>query len=244
MREILTFIAKKKWKTKMNLIGAYFNVRMHNNSEHLTAWGCTLGHFHYKVLPMGLTNATATFQQLMNHLFADYLSEFLRDYLDDLIVASDTLQEHVPECMMVLKRLKAYSLKVKLAKCEFVKIEIQFFGHIVTHGMIKPMPSKLEKLKAFKIPNKISVVQAFVGLANYYKPMAANFASVAAPLYKCIAEPKFSWNEKRQEAYDKIKNIVTSDSFLVAPDWDKLFIVDSDACLEGIGGLLNQEHNG
>ena len=110
--------------------------------------------------------------------------------------------------------------------------------------MIKPMPSKLEKLKAFKVPNKVSVVQAFVGLANYYKPMAVNFASVAAPLYRCIAEPKFSWNEKRQEAFEKIKSIVTSDSFLVAPDWKKLFIVDSDASLEGIAGLLNQEYDG
>lgn len=243
-KEILTKISGKKWKSKMDLIGAYFNVRMHRDSEYLTAWSCSLGHFNYKVLPMGLTNATSSFQKLINHVFADYLFDFLNGYLDDLIVASDTLQNHVPEVMMVLKRLEAYSLKVKLSKCAFVKLEIQFLGHIVTHGMIKPMPSKLEKLKAFKVPNKISVVQAFVGLANYYKPMAEKFSIIAAPLYKCIGEPKFSWNEKRQEAFEKIKAIVTADSFLIAPDWDKLFIVDTDACLEGIGGCLNQDFDG
>ena len=133
-------------------------------------------------MPMLLTNATATFQRLMNLILKEYIDSFCEAYLDDTIIYSASIQEHTNHVTLVIKKLQHYGLKVKISKCEFVKLEISFLGHTITHGSISPNKDNCANLLTYKTPTSITQVQSFVGLAGYYRKFIKNFSKIAGPL--------------------------------------------------------------
>ena len=185
IKEILVDLIDAKWFTKMDLIAGYFQAFLEKNSIKYSAFACEFGLFEWLVMPMGLTNATATFQRLMNHIFADFIDWFIKVYLDNSLVYSKTLREHIKHVLMVLIRLHKYKLKIKLSKCQFAKLEIDFLGHRISFNFIRPTQEKITKVLCFKEPNSLKTVRAFIGLTSYYKLFGKDFSTIAAPLYKC-----------------------------------------------------------
>jgi len=213
---------------------------MDPNSQKYTAFLCEFGLFEFKVMAMGLTNATATFQRFVQHVFADYLLNFVKCYIDDILIHSRTLREHVEHVKRVIFRIGDYKLKIKLDKCEFVRLELSFLGHVLSKDTIKPMQDKIQKIHQFKRPTSVSQVQAFLGVAVYYKLFGKDFSVIAAPLYKIIANKTFEWNNECEDAFVKIKSLLTSDTFLRIPDSINPLVLDTDACNNGIGAVLAQ----
>lgn len=136
-------LQRARWFTKLDLRNAYHLVRIRKGDEWKTAFKTPLGHFEYRVMPFGLTNAPTTFQALVNDVLRDMLYKFLFVYLDDILIFSETEEEHIQHVRLVLRRLLENSLFVKAEKCEFHADTVSFLGFIVRRGQLSPDPAKI-----------------------------------------------------------------------------------------------------
>jgi hypothetical protein len=134
----------------------------------MTAFKTKYGLYEFTVMPMGLTNAPATFQSVINKALHEYLDVFVTAYLDDVLVySSGTLEEHVEHAMKVLRKLKEYKLYLQPGKCEFHTKETDFLGFIITTG-VKMDPKKVQTIQEWPLPKTVKDVQPFLEFANYY----------------------------------------------------------------------------
>jgi hypothetical protein len=167
--EIFDRLTNPQFMSSFDLRNGYWQIAMKEEDIYKTAFRTRYGHFEFLVMPFGLTNAPATFQTLMNTILHPYLDKFVVVYIDDILVFSKTLEEHLEHLELVLLKLRENRLFAKLSKCEFLLKEIQFLGHIVTPNGIKVDPSKISAIKDWPRPKKLKDLQSFLGLANYYR---------------------------------------------------------------------------
>ena len=203
-------------------------------------------------MPMGLTNSPATFQCLMNKVLqAEIEAGIVVVYMDDLLIHSKTLAEHLHHVSMVVERLRQHGIKIKLSKCEVAQTTVVFLGHEVTQGEIRPNAAKTRVLFEYPRPTTINQLQAFLGLAGYYRKFISNFAHIASPLYTLLSttEPKHSkkaaldWTEATETSFQQLRTILTTRPFLMLPNFDLNFILDTDACGYAVGAVLSQQQD-
>jgi len=140
---------------------------------------------------MGITNATETFQRMMNHVLDGLLHVICEVYLDDIIVYSDTLEEHIEHVRLVVQRLEQFCLKIKLEKCKVAQESIEYLSHIISNGQISPSPAKVADLYKFTTPLNEIQVHSFVGLGSYYRRFVQNFAMLVSPLLRALSEKPY-----------------------------------------------------
>lgn len=180
--EIRDRLATAKWFTALDLKGAYNLIRIKGGDEWKTAFRTRYGLFECLVMPFGLTNAPATFQRMINEVLRKYVDNFVIVYLDDILIYSDTLEEHEQHVHQVLETLQAANLLVEPEKCQFHVQEVNFLGHIISPGQIRMDPAKVAAIKEWKIPKTVKEIQSFLGLANYYRRFIRNYSKIATPL--------------------------------------------------------------
>jgi hypothetical protein len=240
--EIISSVKGKKHFSRIDLKGAYNLVRIKPGDEWKTAFRCRYGHFEYLVMPFGLTNAPATFQHLMNDIFRDLLDHVVIIYLDDILIFSDTYENHVKHVTEVLNRLRKNHLYASAKKCDFHTDEIEFLGYILSGTGIRMNPKKLESLTSWKTPDSVKEVQIFLGFANFYRNFIANFSSLATPLTNLLKkDATFTWSTSAQVAFDSLKNAFSSAPILVFPDTSKPFILETDASDFAVAGVISQD---
>jgi hypothetical protein len=196
-------------------------------------------------MPFGLKNAPASFQRLMNTVLDGILNKFVRAYIDDLNVYSKTFEEHIHHLRQVFDRLREAGLKMQRTKCDFIKKELEFLGHIVSTDGLKVDPAKIEKVKEWPRPRNVKEVQQFMGFVGYYRRFIENSAVIAKPLYNlCKKDAEFKWTENCQTAFELMKEVLCSAKVMRYPDFKLPFILTTDASGIGIGAILEQEENG
>jgi hypothetical protein len=193
-------------------------------------------------MPMGLTNASATFQRAMDHMLGDFIALFVVVYLDDNLIYSKTLEEHKQHIENVIRLMASHNFKLNLGKCEFVQTEVTFLGHKISYNSVKPRIEKCEALYAKPRPTNFNQVRSFIGLAQYYKKFIKSFSILAKPLYT-MKEP-FTWTEECENAYQTLREILISENVLALPDFNKNFKLETDASNTGIGAVLSQNYDG
>src|SRR6201999_126866 len=157
-------------------------------------------------MPFELTNAPATFQRLINDTLYEYLDDFVLAYLDDILIFSKTLEGHIQHVRKVMTRLKEKDLPLKLSKCEFHKHEIAFLGYRISERGLAPDPKKIQAVEEWPEPTNVKDVQAFLGLANYYRRFIQQFSKVAAPLTALTKKDAvFKFGEDCKEAFKELK---------------------------------------
>ena len=150
-------------------------------------------------MPFELFNAPATFQRVMQVVLAGLERKGVFVYLDNILVASKSFNEHLQQLREVFERLRSAGLRLKPKKCLFLRNEVPYLGHVVTAQGIKPDPAKTEKVTDFPVPQDITGVRQFLGLASYYRRFLPNFASVASPLRTLLKRNvKFDWTAECQ----------------------------------------------
>jgi len=243
--ELIDRVKGAKYFTKLDLKSAYNLVRIKEGDEYKTAFRTRYGHFEYLVMPFGLKNAPATFQHFINDVLSDYLDKFVISYIDDILIYSNTLDEHHEHVKKVLKKLLENNLYVKLEKCEFDVTETAFLGYILSKDGLKVDPDKIKAILDWPVPTTVKEVQSFVGLCNYYRIFIKDFAKIARPLHKLTRKNvPFNWGSDQQSAFDKLKELFTSAPILRNPDSNKPFIVETDASNFAVGAILSQEFDG
>uniref|UniRef100_A0A8P4FYW6 Gypsy retrotransposon integrase-like protein 1 n=1 Tax=Dicentrarchus labrax TaxID=13489 RepID=A0A8P4FYW6_DICLA len=232
---------KAKVFTKLDLQNAYHLVRIREGDEWKTAFNTPLGHFEYLVMPFGSTNAPAVFQAMVNDVLRDMLNRFLFVYLDDLLIFSQSQEEHVQHVRQVLQRLLENKLYVKAEKCEFHVTSVSFLGFIIERGQVKADPAKIQAVADWPRPTTRKQLQRFLGFANFYRRFIRNYSKVAAPLTKLASvKAPFAWSPEAETAFLALKELFTSAPVLHHPDPSLQFVVEVDASDTGIGAVLSQ----
>ena len=183
----------------MDLQSGYWQLKVAPEDRHKTAFITKYGLFEYTKMPFGLCNAPSTFQICMELIFRGMQWKTLLIYLDDIILYSSNLDDHFEKLDEVLSRLKRAGLKLKPSKCEFIKDEVVYLGHVVCRNGIKPNHKIIDSVENWKVPSSVKDVQKFLGLCNYYRSYVTRFSEVAAPLSSLTKKGvTFKWSDRVQ----------------------------------------------
>jgi hypothetical protein len=235
-------LRQAKYFTKIDLRGAYNLLRIAEGEEWKTAFRTRYGLFEYLVMPFGLTNAPASFQHLMNHNFRTMLDHYVICYLDDILIYSDTLEEHYQHVTSVLETLRKAGLFAKAEKCEFHQHSVEFLGFIVGRDGITMDVKKVQSILDWPTPTNLFEVRSFLGFCNFYRRFIASYSSIAHPLTQLTREDTpFLWTDKHTQAFNKLKNAFTSATLLAHFNPEKPLVLETDASDFALAGILSQE---
>lgn len=242
IEEILDKLGKSEYFTTLDLKSGFHQIEMDPLHKSKTAFSTDQGHFEFTRMPFGLKNAPATFQRAMNNILQDYIGVICYVYLDDIIIIGYNLKNHLENVEKILKRLSEFNLKIQLDKCEFLRKETEFLGHVITQDGVKPDPTKINKILDWKLPTTQKEIKQFLGLTGYYRRFIKDYAKLAKPLTKYLKKDEIVniHNEDFKKGFEKLKQILTSDQILTYPDFDLPFILTTDASNYALGAVLSQ----
>ena len=180
-------------------------------------------------------------QQVLSGLNSLERPDFVTVYLDDVLIFSDTLNDHLSHLRQVIGRIMEAGLKLKPAKCCFVKQEVSYLGHIITPRGILPNPKLVEAVRDFPVPTNVRETTQLLGLASYYRRFISKFAQIARPLHQLtLKDVPFEWTASCQTSFDHLKNLLIQSPILAYPYFSEDFTLETDASVKGLGAVLSQ----
>jgi len=242
IEDLFDQLAGAKVFSSLDLSQGYHQIRITPEDVPKTAFRTPMGHYQFRVLSFGLTNAPATFQATMNNIFRQHVGKFVLVYLDDILIFSKTEAEHKQHLDAVLQLLRDNKLYAKMSKCQFFQEELAYLGHLVGKDGIKVDPKKVESVRDWPVPQNVPHVRAFLGLANYFRRFMKGYSAIVQPLTQLTKKDvPFTWSAKCQEAFELVKSTLTSAPVLAMADPDEPYEVISDASTFALGAVLMQK---
>ena len=229
----------------LDLKSGFWQIQMQKESQQKTAFSTHNGLYEFLTMPFGLVNSGASFQRLMGHILRGLEYRFALIYIDDIIIFSKSVDEHLDHLEEVFRRLRDANVKLNPKKCSFVKQRVEYLGHVVTPEGISPNPDKVRVVQEFPTPTNLKELRSFLGLANYYRRFVRGFSNIANPLNALTKKNvPFVWTVACAEAFDKLKRALVSAPILAYPNFREPFLLFVDASSTGIGFTLAQIQNG
>lgn len=241
--DALDALSGSAWFSTMDLQYGYWQVELEEEDREKTAFTTGSGLYQFKVMPMGLTNAPATCQRLMEMVLRGLPWKTCLVYLDDVLIYSRSFSEHLQHLEEILSRLQSSGLKLNPSKCCFARDQVQFLGHVVSKNGIQPDPKNVKSVQDWPIPRTVTEVRAFLGLCSYYRKFIKNFAHHSVPLH-ALTEKKalFHWTSQCQDAFTYLKHALSNPPVVTFPDFTLPFSLHTDASGSAIGAVLAQKH--
>ena len=236
--------------TKLDLIKGYYQVPIHENSRQFTAFSTPQAQYQFKRLSFGLKNSGIQFQKHMQQILSEFSHKKVIVYIDDILLLSNSFEEHLVLVEKVLTSLMLNGIKIKVAKCEFFKEEVSFLGHLISREGLKKSPEFIEKIKNYPKPSTVTQLRQFLGLANFQRKFIHQFSAIAKPLSCLTGGPKrkkIHWTIEMEEAFEAIKEKLAEETALTFPDYRpeasplELYV---DASGQGAGACLMQLQKG
>jgi hypothetical protein len=214
-----------KFLSKVDLKAAFNLLRVTPGHKWKTAFRTPWGLYKYLVMPFGLANAPATFQRFIQHVLHEYLDVCCFVYIDDILIFSRTAEQHVADIENILYKLREYSLKASLTKCEFFSSQVTFLGFDITQYGLKMNIKKLDTINNWPYPTNLKELQRFLGFTNFYQRFIPKFPAVAGPLTtltKGDEGEKVSWRTERSiSAFEELKSLFVNAPLLLHFSFDK-----------------------
>ncbi|WVZ93426.1 LOW QUALITY PROTEIN: hypothetical protein U9M48_039404 [Paspalum notatum var. saurae] len=226
--------------SKIDLRSGYYQIKIREEDIPKTAFSTRYGLYEYLVMSFGLTNAPVFFMYMMNSVFMNELDKFVVVFIDDILIYSKNEEEHAEHLRIVLARLRVHKLYAKFNKCAFWLKEVSFLGHILFEKGVAVDPSR--ECVEWKQPEIVTEIQSFLGLVGYYRRFIKDFSKTAKPMtFLTKKNAKYVWSPNCEEAFQTLKNLLTSTPVLAQPDVTKPFDVYCDASGNGLDCVLMQE---
>jgi hypothetical protein len=184
--DLLDQLRKAKFFSKIDLRSGYHQMKIRESDIPKTAFVTRYGQYEFTVVSFGLTNAPAYFMNMMNKVFMEELDKFVVVFIDDILVYSETAEEHAEHLRVVLERLRQNQLYAKFSKCEFWLEKVAFLGHVLTAEGVAVDPEKIEAVSEWQQPKSVTDIRSFLGLAGYYRRFIENFSKIAKPMTELL----------------------------------------------------------
>ena len=240
----------------LGLKAGYWQVEMAEECRAYTAFTCDpLGFYECDTMPFGATNAPATFQRLMHDCLGELNMNWCIVYLDDIIIFSDTKEEHLKRLEAVFQKLCTAGLKLKPSKCFFFREKIEYLGHVVSGKGISTNPKKVEAVAKWPTPKTVYDIRSFLGFVGYYRRFIKNFSRMTKPIREVITglenqskrtakKTYIEWTDAADTAFELLKAMCVSTPILAYPDYQLPFTLHTDSSTDGLGAVLYQKQDG
>jgi transposase InsO family protein len=245
IQDCLDTVEGAKLFSTLDITSAYNQVPVRKEDVPKTAFVTKYGLYEYTTMPFGLSNAPATFQRVMELALSGLQWVTCLIYLDDIIVFSKSVSEHVERLKSVFQRLREAGLKLKPEKCFLLQKQVTFLGHVVSEDGVKPDPSNIEKVVNWPTPKNVTQVRGILALGNYYRRFVKDFSKIVKPMTQLTEKGRpFTWSSECETAFQTLKQALISPSIMGFPRDGGQFILDTDACDISIGAVLSQVQEG
>lgn len=226
--------------SKMDLKTGFHQIRVRPEDIEKTAFNTKYGQYEFLVLHMGLCNAPASFQSLMNSIFCDCIEDFIVVYIDDLLIYSRSEDEHLEQLRIVLDLLREHQLYVGRKKCSFMQNETEYLGLHVSADGISVGPERIQAISDWPKPTSLTELRSFLGLLQFFRRFIKEFSAVAFPLTDLTRKDRgiAKWDNECDLAFETLKTSLISAPILVSPNWSKPFYFHIDASQKAVGGTL------
>ena len=269
IQDAVDCLSGSSWFTVIDLKSGFYQIPMREEDKERTAFTCPVGFYEFQRMPQGIKGAPATFQRLMESCMSGLNFMQVLVYMDDLIVFAQSPEEMEVRLMKVLDRLKEYGLKVSPEKCQLFCRQVKYLGHIVSAEGISTDPEKVSSITNWPRPTTAKELRSFLGLTGYYRRFIEGYSKVAGPLHSLTSLYGYShrrgksykkelkkslkkstepfdemWSAECESAFQVLKEKMTTAPVLAYADFAKPFVLHVDACREGLGAVLCQDHDG
>ncbi len=261
IQDILDSLGGKRWFSTLDLSKAYHQGYLSEEFRHLTAFSTPWTLLEWIRIPFGLRNSPPAFQRYINQVLGDLKGVICEPYLDDILIHSETFDEHVEHLKKVLCRFLARGIKVRGEKCSFAKQEVRYLGRLISANGYRPDPADTAALEKFRTPpTNIGELRSLLGFLGYYRTYVKGFAAWVKPMYdllkgKCNgskakgekkggqsynSKEKIIWSQELQEILDGVLDYLKSPEVMAYPDYSLPFFLTTDASGYGLGSVLYQ----
>ncbi|VDL66057.1 unnamed protein product [Nippostrongylus brasiliensis] len=224
--------------TQIDFADAYLQIELDDTAKELLTINTHRGLLRFNRLPFGVKSAPGIFQQIMDSMICGLNG--CAAYLDDVIVTGRTIEEHVANLEALFKRISDYGFRVRIEKCNFLMPQLRYLGTIITAAGRRPDPSKIEAIRKMPHPKDIRQLRSFLGMLNYYGHFVKEIHQLRAPMDALLKKDvPFKWSDECEKAFQKAKDVLTSDLLLTHFDPSKKIVIAADASEQGIGAVIS-----
>lgn len=248
-------LGRAKIFSTIDLESGFHQILIAENDREKTAFSVNHAKYHFKRMPFGLKNAPSIFQRCVNDILHEFIGKFAYVYIDDVLIFSNSLEEHMEHISLIIGALHAANMKISNEKSHFFKNTIEFLGHIITHGKITVDPNKVATIRDYAVPKTLKELRSFLGLSGYYRKFIKDYAKITKPLTIHLrgdhgrvragqsGKVPITLDKTALDAMEKIKLLLQEKVELYQPDFNKPFELTTDASNFAIGGVLSQERH-
>ena len=242
--DLLDQLFGAKYFTTLDLASGYHQIRINDPDIPKTAFRTPLGHFEWRVMPFGLCNAPATFQNAMNNLFGHRIGKYVLVYMDDILIFSKTKEEHIQHLNEVLTLLEQHKYYVNKKKCHFFQTEIKFLGHTVSAHGLQVDPDKIAVIKNWQRPTDKTSIRSLLGFGNYFRRFIYRYSEMVLPLLELTKQNTPTiWTDACDHAFTSLKTAIINAPVLKHPDLSRPFQLICDASNYASGAILVQDNH-
>ena len=242
IQDIFDQLGGAKVFTTLDLKAGYWQLPLHTNSISKTAFVCHLGQYEFLRQPMGICCGPPVYQREMQKALEGLVGSCVLVYLDDLVIYSNSIQEHAKHLRLVCDRLRAYGLTLKKEKCSWAQEEVELLGYIISAEGVRANPDKVRAIADLPQPKTTKEVRSLLGMAGYYRQTIPQYAHMVEPIVSLTRKrARFEWGPDQEHAFNKVKEALMSNEIMAYPQVNKPYRLYTDACNYAVGAILVQE---
>ncbi|KAL4085202.1 hypothetical protein QTP88_027061 [Uroleucon formosanum] len=239
--EILDQLGRSRYYTTLDLASGYHQVPIRPQDCEKTGFSTDKGHFEFVRMPFGLCGAPSTFQRLMNNVLTGLNGTKAFVYLDDIIIYAVDLVQHEARLEEVFQRLREFNLQLQPSKCQFLRHEVVYLGHLITDAGVKPDPTKISCVRDHPVPRNPTEIKRFLGLSGYYRRFIEKYSQIAKPMTTLLKKGQpFEWTAECQTSFETLVQKLVTAPILQYPNFEEPFILTTDASQYAIGSIISQ----